>query len=252
MRIIQVIGKSGSGKTTFILKLTALLKKCGVVASVKHLGHHTYALEEGKDTTLHYSAGTAATAGIDGEKSVLTLRTTSLEQIIEILCDTGADFLIIEGYKTTPFPAIVIGDLAAENCVMRNPAPEEVFSSLHLFAEFKTTKRLVAELMTRLSPQDDHSFITCAIPIGNSYLPRPSGTTLRTPDVPAVTSNLAKIPGVAGMSVACNNGIPGFWNPSFLIALVLDNPLQAAGVVSVIAGELKGFRPDISISCGTR
>jgi molybdopterin-guanine dinucleotide biosynthesis protein MobB len=250
MRIIQVIGKSGSGKTTFILKLIELLQKKGVVASVKHLGHHSYALEEGKDTTLHYSAGTAATVGIDSEKSVLTLRTTSLAQIIEIICDTGAEFLIIEGYKMSPLPAIVTGDLTAGNAVMRNPSPEDVLSSLHLFAEYNTTKRLVAELMNGRAPHDDPSFITCVIPIGHLYRSSPSGSSGIIPDISAITSNLAKITGVTGILGAFNEGIPGFWSPSLLIALILDNPLQATGVVSVMAGELKGFRPDISISCG--
>jgi molybdopterin-guanine dinucleotide biosynthesis protein MobB len=249
MRIIQVIGKSGSGKTTFILKLTKILKKNGVVASVKHLGHHTYALEEGKDTTLHYSAGTSATAGVDNEKSVLTLRTISLEQIIEIICDTGADYLIIEGYKTTPFPAIVIGDLAAENSVMRNPAPEEVLSSLSLFPEYKTTKRLVAELVAGFPSLGGNSFITCEIPLGNSSRTSPYGPRI-IPDLSVITSNLAKITGVAGVLGAFNDGVSGFWSPSLLIALMLDDPMQATGVVSVMAEEFNGFRQDINISCG--
>ncbi len=42
MKIIQVVGRSESGKTTFIRNLIPELKKKGTVAVIKHLGDHTY------------------------------------------------------------------------------------------------------------------------------------------------------------------------------------------------------------------
>ena len=55
MRIIQIVGNSNSGKTTFIKNLIPPeLKKKGTVAVIKHLGDHTYNIGEGKDTTVFF------------------------------------------------------------------------------------------------------------------------------------------------------------------------------------------------------
>ncbi|RQW06400.1 MAG: molybdopterin-guanine dinucleotide biosynthesis protein B, partial [Calditrichaeota bacterium] len=45
MKIIQIVGRSNSGKTTFIRNLVPQLKKTGKVAVIKHLGDHDYQLE---------------------------------------------------------------------------------------------------------------------------------------------------------------------------------------------------------------
>ncbi|HMK16120.1 MAG TPA: molybdopterin-guanine dinucleotide biosynthesis protein MobB, partial [Methanomicrobiales archaeon] len=41
MKIVQVAGFSGSGKTTFIRALIPLLSRLGPVGTVKHTGHHS-------------------------------------------------------------------------------------------------------------------------------------------------------------------------------------------------------------------
>jgi molybdopterin-guanine dinucleotide biosynthesis protein len=43
------------------------------------------------------------------------------------------DFAIIEGFKQYPYPKIVIGDLAIEKCILKNPSVGEVIDSLDLF-----------------------------------------------------------------------------------------------------------------------
>jgi molybdopterin synthase catalytic subunit len=49
-------------------------------------------------------------------------------------------FVIIEGFKTRTFPKIVIGDLASETCVMRDPTVDQVLSSLALFEDYYSKK----------------------------------------------------------------------------------------------------------------
>ena len=70
MKIIQVAGRSNSGKTTFIRKLIPELKKIGAVGVIKHLGDHEFFLETDKDTTFFYDAGADITTGIDTKKTV--------------------------------------------------------------------------------------------------------------------------------------------------------------------------------------
>jgi molybdopterin-guanine dinucleotide biosynthesis protein MobB len=136
MKIIQVVGSSDSGKTTFIKKLIPALKKKGMVAVIKHLGDHTYYIEEGKDTTVFFDAGADISVGIDSHKAVAALRKNTLEDILSILFNQGIDFAIIEGFKQRTYPKIVIGNLTTENCVLSNPSVGQVITSLDLFENF--------------------------------------------------------------------------------------------------------------------
>jgi molybdopterin-guanine dinucleotide biosynthesis protein MobB len=136
MKIIQVVGTSNSGKTTFIKNLIPELKKIGTVAVIKHLGDHTYHVDEGKDTTVFFDAGADISVGIDSHKAVVALRPNTLEDIFGMLFDQGMDFAIIEGFKQRSFPKIVIGTLPAEKCVLINPGVSDVIASLSLFENF--------------------------------------------------------------------------------------------------------------------
>jgi molybdopterin-guanine dinucleotide biosynthesis protein MobB len=136
MKIIQVVGRSNSGKTTFIKQLIPKLKTQGRVAVIKHLGDHEYELEEGKDTTGFFDAGADISVGIDAHKSVAAIRNNSLESALRLLFDHGMNFTVIEGFKQRAFPRIVIGDLKTDQCVLTNPCPDEVLASLDAFEDF--------------------------------------------------------------------------------------------------------------------
>jgi molybdopterin-guanine dinucleotide biosynthesis protein MobB len=136
MKIIQIVGRSNSGKTTFIRNLIPALKKIGTVAAIKHLGDHDYRLEEGKDTTHFFDAGAEFTIGIDSHKSVVAIQNNSLEGMLDLLLNQGIDYVVIEGFKQKPFPKIVIGNLIIDNCVLTNPDIEQVIASLDLFADY--------------------------------------------------------------------------------------------------------------------
>ncbi|MDK2974246.1 MAG: molybdopterin synthase catalytic subunit [Methanofollis sp.] len=146
MRIIHVIGRSGSGKTTFIRALCPGLKEMGAVATIKHLGHHTFRLEAGKDTTLQFETGIPVAVGIDGEKTVVTVRSTGLEEVLDALSNWGIDYAVIEGFKDRPFPSIVIGDLSSDHVMMRNPTVDDVLAGISSFPEYVTPSGLLREI----------------------------------------------------------------------------------------------------------
>ncbi|HDR72342.1 MAG TPA: molybdopterin-guanine dinucleotide biosynthesis protein B [Methanoculleus sp.] len=146
MKVIQVIGFSNTGKTTFVGELLERLAAVGTVAAVKHLGGHPYALEEGKDTTLFYEKGAAFSVGIDEEKAVAAIRNPDLEANLRMLCDAGVDYAVVEGFKQHTFASIVIGELESETCVLRNPSVDEVMASLDQFDDFVTLQGLVQDL----------------------------------------------------------------------------------------------------------
>jgi molybdopterin-guanine dinucleotide biosynthesis protein MobB len=137
MKIIQVNGRSNSGKTTFIRKLIPELKKIGAVGVIKHLGDHEYSLDAGKDTTFFYEAGANITTGIDTKKTVTTIQGTDLDEVLRFYASKGIHFAVIEGYKQRSYAKIVIGDLEIDNCVLSNPAIDDVIKSLNLFDDFK-------------------------------------------------------------------------------------------------------------------
>lgn len=133
MKIIQVTGRSNTGKTTFIKSLIPALNKKGKVAVIKHLGDHNYLLDEGKDTTGFFLAGAAISAGIDADKAVIALQDNSLDAMLALLKGRGMDFAIIEGFKQRSFKKIVIGDLQVEGCILKNPTIDDVVDSISRF-----------------------------------------------------------------------------------------------------------------------
>jgi molybdopterin-guanine dinucleotide biosynthesis protein MobB len=136
MKIIQVVGRSNSGKTTFIRNLVPVLKEKGTVAVIKHLGDHEYQLEPEKDTTLFFDAGADVAVGIDSHKSVVAIRKNTLESMLDQLLVQQIDFVVIEGFKQKPFPKIVIGSLTIDHCILRDPDTNDVVAALQHFAVY--------------------------------------------------------------------------------------------------------------------
>jgi molybdopterin-guanine dinucleotide biosynthesis protein MobB len=136
MKIVHIVGRSNTGKTTFIKQVIPELERKGRVAVVKHLGDHRYNLQKGKDTTEFFDSGATMSIGIDYEKSVAAIRTTALDDILQFLFLEGIEYTIIEGFKNRQFPKIVIGDLHVKNTLLSNPTVKDVLLSLDRFEDY--------------------------------------------------------------------------------------------------------------------
>lgn len=148
MKILHIAGWSGSGKTTFILKLISHLQRLGKPGTIKHLGCHSSLLPTGKDTSLHFNSGASPTVGIDSEKTFVLSHDTDLESSLDLLSDTGVRFAIIEGFKKYPFKKILIGEMECQY-LLKNPDFPEVISSLEMFDDWYTLSGLIRELSER-------------------------------------------------------------------------------------------------------
>ncbi|OGP96349.1 MAG: molybdopterin-guanine dinucleotide biosynthesis protein B [Deltaproteobacteria bacterium RBG_16_47_11] len=109
--IISIVGKSDSGKTTFIEKLLPELTRRGYrVATVKHDVHGFEVDREGKDSWRHKQAG-AHTTVISSPQKVALIRDVeqdlSLAELREKLIQ-DVDLILSEGYKKDVQPKIEI------------------------------------------------------------------------------------------------------------------------------------------------
>ena len=108
--IISVVGKSGVGKTTFLEKLIAELKRRGHrVAIVKHDVHGFEIDQPGKDSWRLAQAGSDSVVIASPQRLALIKRLDremALDEIAALLTDV--DIILTEGYKRGDAPKIEV------------------------------------------------------------------------------------------------------------------------------------------------
>ena len=109
--IVSIVGKSKSGKTTFLEKLIGELKSRGYkVATVKHTHHDQTLGQPHKDSWRHIQAGSQATA-LSSPNGILMIKPVAQEQTIdEIAHFLGEDYdiIITEGFSRGNAPKIEV------------------------------------------------------------------------------------------------------------------------------------------------
>lgn len=108
--IITFVGKSGTGKTTFLEKLIPELKRRDLrLAVLKHDAHHFEMDRPGKDTYRFTAAGADVVTISNGEKFALIEQPRSELSLSEIISRLPpVDLVLTEGYKKNPYPKIEI------------------------------------------------------------------------------------------------------------------------------------------------
>jgi molybdopterin-guanine dinucleotide biosynthesis protein B len=108
---VSFIGKSGTGKTTLLLRLIPLLKQKGLrVGSVKRSHHEIQIDREGKDSWLHRQAG-ADPVIIAGSQQWALIKSTEEDlRLADLLKRIGrdADLVVVEGFKNEEIPTMVV------------------------------------------------------------------------------------------------------------------------------------------------
>ena len=110
--IVCFVGKSNSGKTTFIERVIPELVRAGYkVATVKHAGHGFDLDTEGKDSWRHKQAGASSVVILSkGSMAMFADVSDQLkpEDVRERFLDDTYDLVIVEGWKHEGYPKIVI------------------------------------------------------------------------------------------------------------------------------------------------
>lgn len=109
--VVSFVGKSGSGKTTFLIKVVEELVKRGYnIGTIKHDAHSFDIDHKGKDSYRHKKAGATVVALSSPEKFAIIKDVKEEwrpERLISLFLN-DCDCVITEGYKTGPFPKIEV------------------------------------------------------------------------------------------------------------------------------------------------
>ena len=109
LNIVSIVGKSGAGKTTLVVKIIKNLREKGyIVGTVKHTHKGFHMDKKGKDSWRHRNAGANATLVI-APGIVALVKDEELELLEEIqhyLSDM--DIVLVEGFKKKQLPKIEI------------------------------------------------------------------------------------------------------------------------------------------------
>lgn len=109
MKIVSVVGKKNTGKTTLTTKIIAELTKRGYnVASVKHSHHLIEMDKENTDTWKHKKAGSNLVVGVGSTTFFNAKKEQDLNRILYLIKHfDDFDFVIVEGYKKYNYPKII-------------------------------------------------------------------------------------------------------------------------------------------------
>jgi len=130
MKVISVVGYKKSGKTALVSALVQKLSGFGSVGTVKHMGEFRYNPED-TDTGRHFDAGADTVIGLTDTEMVSFSGDPDLERALDALCDRGLDFAVVEGFKESKLPKIVLGDLEGlSNVLIRLPENPDLHETL--------------------------------------------------------------------------------------------------------------------------
>ncbi|WP_455244220.1 molybdopterin-guanine dinucleotide biosynthesis protein B [Petrachloros mirabilis] len=110
--IVCFVGRSNSGKTTFIERVIPELVRAGYkVATVKHAGHGFDLDTEGKDSWRHKQAGASSVVILSKGAMAMFADVSdqmNVEDVRDRFLDHSYDLIIAEGWKNEGYPKIVI------------------------------------------------------------------------------------------------------------------------------------------------
>jgi molybdopterin synthase catalytic subunit len=107
MKVISVVGTKKTGKTTPVTALVKSLKHHGKVGTIKNMVGHP--VDHG-DTRRHFEAGADTVIGLGDSQLKVTPRNT-LESALAELQEDGLDYVVVEGFKHSDLPKIVLGGI---------------------------------------------------------------------------------------------------------------------------------------------
>ena len=116
MKVISIVGTKKTGKTTLAAALVASLAKHGKVGTIKNMAGHP--VDRG-DTKRHFDAGADVVIGLGEARLKVTRERGDLESALAELEAEGVEYAVVEGFKHSTLPKIVMSDIDVTNVVRR-------------------------------------------------------------------------------------------------------------------------------------
>ncbi|VVB72603.1 Molybdopterin guanine dinucleotide synthesis protein B [uncultured archaeon] len=116
MKVISVVGTKKTGKTTLVEALVRSLARYGRVGTIKNMVTHT--VDQG-DTKRHFDAGADEVIGLGEARLKVTRDRGDLDTALAELEADGMDYVVVEGFKHSSLPKIVMADIEVTNAVRR-------------------------------------------------------------------------------------------------------------------------------------
>jgi len=116
MKVISVVGTKKTGKTTLVAALVASLAKHGKVGTIKNMAGHD--VDRG-DTRRHYDAGADVVIGLGEARLKVTRERGDLDSALAEMERDGVDYVVVEGFKHSNLPKIVMADIEVTNIVRK-------------------------------------------------------------------------------------------------------------------------------------
>jgi molybdopterin-guanine dinucleotide biosynthesis protein MobB len=111
-RLVAVVGKKNSGKTTLVVALVRELVRRGHrVMTIKHGAHPVQMDQQGRDTWRHMHEGGAERVLMETPGSRILIATTDAEESPRELANRflgDAHFVVVEGFKQSDLPKIEV------------------------------------------------------------------------------------------------------------------------------------------------
>ena len=116
MKVISVVGTKKTGKTTLVAALVSSLARHGKVGTIKNMAGHP--VDRG-DTKRHFDAGADVVIGLGEAQLMVTRERGDLDSALAELQVEGVDYAVVEGFKHSHLPKIVMADIDVPNMVRR-------------------------------------------------------------------------------------------------------------------------------------
>ena len=116
MKVIAVVGTKKTGKTTLVTALVRSLARYGRVGTIKNMAGHP--VDRG-DTRRHFEAGADVVIGLGEAKLLVSRERGSLDDALADLAAEGMDYAVVEGFKHSRLPKIVMADIEVPNALRK-------------------------------------------------------------------------------------------------------------------------------------
>lgn len=156
--VLLIVAPSGTGKTTLIEQLLVGLIQRGYRVGVFKHGHHAPDMDRvGKDTYRYRQAGATAIGYMTQDQwFYFRHQETEVDVLAEMVrLSAGHDLILVEGYKSLPFPKILVHRTAVDF----EPEPYNMENVIAIVAD--DPNFLVDLICPRFAFQDVESIVQC-------------------------------------------------------------------------------------------